>query len=154
RFFADDASRDRFWGLITSFPSNPVLIVFFGHGVPGALLTSASLGDKSRDYENRHGTLLAFDDDIPQNVTLHVVGFCCSAALKLGVSLRERNHRFLGFSSNLYFVFGWPYEDAFRRPISRALRQIITTRGNVGEESWRTLLDEYTTEYNKWTFGE
>lgn len=125
-------------------PSEPTLLIFFGHGDSSGFLTSSDLGTRSALYEGRHSQL-CLPSDLSHINSAAVFGYACSSGAFAGPHF---GGACLGFSGPLPFELS--QEEAFSRPIQLAVLQVLSS-GRLDSASKAVLLEAYRREHELWS---
>jgi hypothetical protein len=150
----DDASFSEMVDVLKRDQKNDFLIVFYGHGDLDSFLTAPGLGFSANEHNNRHSKLFS-KEYCPDSCVVHIVGYCCLSARRLGSELRQvrKENRFIGFLDNIPFILGNSVrESAFKRPMKSLLMKALLT-GFLEDDAVTRLKQEYAKEYSRWFYN-
>lgn len=150
--FGESASRSRLLSIIRESEDGLVLI-FFGHGDPVALLTAAHLG---AEPFCKRGSRLCTADDLVETLSVQVFAYCCSSSADLGERVRRAgaDNRFLGYRGEIPFSTALAEVDAFKRPVMGVVSSILEAGEIDPREVIADLLDGYRREHERWLRGD
>lgn len=146
---SEAASADAVRALLKQHRSNPILLVFYGHGTPEGLVCRATPSS-----EPAHDPDICTADDFHDEMDVQMIAFCCSAGLGLGQSLRRlKSSAMLGFRDEIGFVLGKPErERAFSVAIETAVLEACDTN-QIDELTLLNLSQAYQAEQARWMPG-
>ena len=149
--FGANASRKELILKIEANADNHLLVVFYGHGAPSALLTETLLGSIPVEPDKAY---LCDANDFNKSKRTEIFAYCCWSSLEMGTEIRNNRHgRYVGYRGELPFLAAPVVADAFEQPVREVVLR-ISREGGIYDDIINDLLSGYKAEHKKWLDGE